>query len=347
MNKAGTSITAILVVEDDPPTRETLSRLSDLLASLAADSEILVLANGVSAATTVALRGHADHLCDLTVHFLAERIDRDTATLVGIDHSLGDWVWILSDPEHNIAHLPRAFAAAGAYDIVFAGTPSLDAVPFGYRILARAFFLAYRAVTGTVVDWPAPRIRIYSRAAARYLTSRLDGEIQLRSLDVSGAFPGTRLGLPDLEESRPRLPAPTVAMRKAFRALLNASSLPLRATIGVSVLGAAFACLTSIYAVSVYLVRDDVAPGWTTLSLQLSGMMFIFALMFGLTAEYVLRLYRVSQPRRKLSIVREMRSPHRRDAGRLNVVSGDGSYRLGAPPDVSAFKTATRREVGP
>jgi hypothetical protein len=328
------AITAIIVVESRLVAASVLTALDEKLAEVAVDQEIVVVANGVPFRVAQELRDATEKVANLTVHFLAERVDRDTAVLVGIDQALGDWLVILTPTAEEVASLPRVLEKAGAYEIVFAGAREPRDIPAPYRIPARIYFKLYRLVSGWPIDWPAPRIRVYSRAAARYLASLLDGDFALRSLSLSGAFPGTREHVPGLPSSDLDLPSARQALRRALRGLINGSAVSLRAVVVVALSAGAIALLSSAYAVLIYLLKEDVAPGWTTLSLQISLMTLLFSVMFALVAEYVLHVYRALGARRRIPIVREIRSPLRRDSGRLNVIGTDGHFQLGAPRDV-------------
>jgi len=328
------TITAIVVVGSQLPSIEVFQGLEATLSDVAIDHEIVVIANSVSSEVAQGLRMLSEKVPNVTIHFLAQYIDRDTAILIGIDHALGDWIVVLTPTKEEIECLPYLLTKVGAYEIVFAGARELGDIPDSYRWVARAYFRLYELVTGSTVDWPAPRIRVYSRAAARYLASLLDGEFALRSLTFSGAFPGIRESITGLPQDDLDLPTPGQALRKAIRGLLNATAVPLRAVIGTALLGGLGATFTSIYTLLVYLLKENVAPGWTTLSLQISIMMFLFSIMFALLAEYVLKMYRTMAPRRGVTIVREIRSPLRRQSDRLNVIGTDGSFQLGAPRDL-------------
>jgi hypothetical protein len=276
------------------------------------------------------------------VHFLAERVDRDTAVLVGIDQGLGDWLVILTPTAEEVASLPRLLEGAGPYEIVFAGARAPGEIPARYRVPARIYFKLYRLVSGWPIDWPAPRIRVYSRAAARYLGSLLDADFALRSLSLSGAFPGTREQITGLPSSDLELPSARRALRRALRGLINGSAVSLRAVVAVALITGAIALVSSAYTILVYLFKEDVAPGWTTLSLQISLMTLLFSVMFALIAEYVLQVYRALGARRRISIVREIRSPIRRGAeARLNVIDSSGAFQLGAPNDVQSRSIRT------
>ncbi|MFC1458343.1 hypothetical protein ACETIH_16890 [Microvirga arabica] len=325
------AITAVTVVEWRLPPLELFEQLEAALCKVAADHEIVIIANAVTANVAQGLRAIIDQVANVTVHFLAQRVDRDTAVLVGIDHALGDWVVVLTPTAEEIAGLPQVLEKAGPYEIVFAGARLEIDIPTTYRRIARIYFKLYELVSGSAIDWPAPRIRVYSRAAARYLTGLLDGEFALRSLSFSGTFPGTREVITGLPESDLELPGLARALRKALRGLVHVSAAPLRITIAAALFAGFIALLSSIYAVLVYIFKENVEPGWTTLSLQISVMMFLFSVMFALLAEYVLKVYRTLVPRQRATVVRELRSPLRQKTDRLNVIDSDGSFQLGAP----------------
>jgi polyisoprenyl-phosphate glycosyltransferase len=332
------AITAVVVVGSRVAPIEVFRNLATCLARASVDYEIVILANDVPADTAQRLVALADAVANVTVHFLAQRIDRDTAALLGIDQALGDWVVILTPTAEEIECLPTVLDRAGPYQVIFAGAPNHREFPFVYRTLVRGYFRLFEIVSRSAIDWPAPRIRVYSRAAARYLTSLVDGEFALRSLNFSGAFPGTRVEVSNLPCDAMGLLSSGAALRKAFRGLLGVNAVALRAVVGIALVAASVAVCSSIYALLVYLLKENVAPGWTTLSLQISTMMLLFSVMFTLLAEYVLNVYRAMAPRRRIVVVREIRSPLRTEANRLNVIGADGiltsnAFALGAPAD--------------
>lgn len=100
----------------------------------------------------------------------------------------------------------------------------------------------------------------------------------------------------------------------------------------MAIAGGAFSVLYSLYAFAVYLVKQDVAAGWTTLSLQLATMMFVFSVVLLFLSEYVIQIHAASPPRsRRFLVVRELRSPLSRRQDLLNVVDGEGRFQLGKP----------------
>ncbi|MES2659825.1 MAG: glycosyltransferase [Verrucomicrobiota bacterium] len=62
---------------------------------------------------------------------------------------------------------------------------------------------------------------------------------------------------------------------------------PLRMVTAAGLLGAFLNLLYAVYVVAIFLTKPTVAEGWTTLSLQLSGMFFFVCLILAVLSEYV------------------------------------------------------------
>jgi hypothetical protein len=62
---------------------------------------------------------------------------------------------------------------------------------------------------------------------------------------------------------------------------------PLRMVTAAGLLGAFLNLLYACYVVFIFIIKPTVAEGWTTLSLQLSGMFFFVCLILAVLSEYV------------------------------------------------------------
>jgi hypothetical protein len=94
------------------------------------------------------------------------------------------------------------------------------------------------------------------------------------------------------------------ALRIGISVIVFNSSMPLRF---VSVLGLSGSLLSFAYSLFVivnYLTRRDLMQGWTTLSLQVSGLFFLVFIILMLLSEYVARVLEESSDR-PLYYVRE------------------------------------------
>jgi len=329
------SVSAVMVADDIMPDRALLATWGEALAELFTDTELVIVANGVSGPAVLELEALAADIPDLTIHFLAERIDRDTAQLVGLDTAIGDWILLAEPRPERLAVLRELIdSVRQGYQVAIAlGEEAGGHGPL-YTGLASAYFRLYRALTGRTVLDPPPALRLYSRAAALYLAGSPDGEMLLKTGTIAGGFPAFLGRWPGLapDRSAPRAWRATVA--KGLQELLSATSTPLRLASVIALTAGALSLVYSVYVVVVYLFKPGVEAGWTTLSLQISGMMFLFSLLFALMAEYMLGIYRGLPPRRRYVITREVRSPGQRHSRRLNVINEEGDFHLGMPAKI-------------
>jgi hypothetical protein len=331
------SVSAVMVADDVVSDRALLARWGNALAEFFTDVELVIIANGVSGPVALELEALVADIPDLTIHFLAERIDRDTAQLVGLDSAIGDWI-LLAEPHSERLSVLRELinSLRDGYQVVVA----LGEEPGGrgplYIVLAAMYFRLYHALTGRTVLNPRPVLRLYSRAAALYLAGSADGEMLLRLGTIAGGFPaflGRWPGLaPDYFSGRDW----RAAVAKGLQALVSVTSAPLRLASVIALVSGVLSLVYSLYVVGMYLFKPGVEPGWTTLSLQISGMMFLFSVLFALMAEYMLGIYRGLPPRRRYVITREVRSSSRRHSRRLNVINEEGDFlHLGMPKNVA------------
>ena len=66
---------------------------------------------------------------------------------------------------------------------------------------------------------------------------------------------------------------------------------------GLGLVGSLLSFAYSFYVIGVYLFKSDVMPGWTTLSLLISGLFAIMFLILALMGEYLGRLLEESTDR--------------------------------------------------
>jgi hypothetical protein len=325
------SLTGI-VVPTSTPSVELLEALSMELSRLSHDGEIVVVSNGARTADSQVLCDLVERVPDTTVHFLAEAVDQEVATLVGMDRALGDWVIVLTPTAQEIGALERLLRETRHFEVVFGVGRERPQPPSLYSAAGEYFFRIYKKLSGAKIEWPTPPIRIYSREATRYLISRLDGEFLMKVLTPRGAFPGTLVALPELDSGARTRPLGE-AVRKALRSLFAASTVPLRLAVSLACVGFVLGLVAIGYAIFIYLTLKDVQPGWTTLSILMAGMLVIFSGLFSLLTLYLLAIYSSIQPRSRMPVVRELRSSKRRHADRLNVIDGSDSCQLGAPSE--------------
>jgi len=331
------SVTAILIIEDHVPSIADLNSLSQAMEAHFVDSDILLVANGVDNKTSLALKSILVSVSDTSVVFLGGRSDFDLARIVGIDHAIGDYVFLGTTGPAQIAVLPAMVKAAQeGFDLIVAKSKKQKEKGYiFYRMFRSLYSRLLRSMTGIAIDLRSPAVRLLSRPAALHVLSQRHGEILLKSLSLGSGFPSKVMI--DAFEIPNNISQKSVSqsMGKGLRAMVSSGTMPMRFA-SISALGAGgLALLYSLYVITTYIFKPDVAPGWTTVSLQVSGMMFLFSLIFVLLVEYTIQIYESMPVSRRSMIIRELHSELSRRSGRLNVVDSNGEFLLGAPEDLA------------
>lgn len=319
----GGKISVGVAVED----AEDVARLEQLDAAvceLSGETEIIVIVNSVQPEVTRALLSLADALADTTILFLDKPVDSDLARLISIDNAIGDWVLLAELQDIDLDHWRKLTeTAAEGFDVV-AAEPHHSGPHGRHWWLRRNFMRFYRMATGLPVLPDPPRTRLYSRAAGLYLIGRKDAEMLLKCVDLGAGFPArqiARSGTPPMAGDRSAMSA----LGKAYRALKSSLVSPIRLAVILAVVAAALNIIYSVYVVLSYVVKDDIAPGWATLSLQNASMFLIFSLLIALLGEYLISIERALNYRLRYSVTREVRSrrSRRRPVQNITVQSPD------------------------
>lgn len=320
-----TFVSVVVVVRNQAD--ELASALGSLVAALgalAADYEIVVVDNASEDGSLELLKAlTADSgLPNLQVFALTTAVDADTAIWMGLDSALGDVV-VIFDPQRDSpeALAPMVQAARGGADIVF-GTNSLSPrEPLLHRVLGRCFEWLYALFHGARFVRDAPALRLLSREAVLLILKHPQPSVTYRQLAQLAGFQRVYMEIAAAPR-HPRTPLLSARIDRGMRLLTTTTRAPLRSATGLATVAAALNMLYSIYVVAVFMLKDDVAPGWTTLSLQTSGMFLLVSLILLILGEHVLQLSTSIKSGAPWQVARELTSARTSRRRGLNVVDG-------------------------
>ena len=244
---------------------------------------------------------------------LSREFGHEVAILAGLETVIGDFVVVMlpdTDPPGLVPSMVEH--SRSGFDIV-SGTRRLHGPqPLFMRLFAPVFY------------WYCNRI----------LRLAIPENTTERMYSAYVGFPSTTVEY-DTESRRGRMRRRSFGevMRRSIGIIVANSTHPLRV---VSVLGIAISGLNALYAgyvVLTYLLKKDVAPGWSTLSLQIAVMFFFLFLVLAVLSAYVGRLLQEGNQVPQYHVIEERQSSVLPDAdGRGNVVSrSDAPTADGAP----------------
>lgn len=276
---------------NDGSARAMIERLIADVAPQVADYEIVVVDNGSSEAGFADLERllRADGLPNVQLYRLVSAAEDDAAAWAGVENALGDYVLVLDPRVDSLTALPAALRAlAEGREVVFFRNRANEPQGLAHRI----YRLVFRHTAGIDLRIDALPQRLLSKRVVGYLLQQPYPGLKYRTLPSQAGFSKATV-----EYDAPRARSdgrrrPVRRLRSALRLLITTTTAPLRIASTAALLGGLLNALYSLYVVLIYLTKPDVAAGWTTLSLQQSGMFFLLSLVMFILIEYLVQLMR-------------------------------------------------------
>ena len=152
-------------------------------------------------------------------------------------------------------------------------------------------------------------MRLLSRRVVNFVMQHGSARVMLRALPSVSGYPKTTVELPGDPPRQKRRRRLRADVHRALGMLLSATTAPARMISAIALLAGLLNVVYALYVVAILIFKEDVAPGWATLSLQVSGMFFLFSMVLALLAEYIIRIFEGALQRPAYTISREVSSP--------------------------------------
>jgi hypothetical protein len=270
---------------------QIVGALAAEIAEAVTDYELILVDNGSDPGANAmyrAVTGPAG-LPNIQVYRLLRQVDYEAAAWAGAENSLGDYILVIDPFSESLVPLRQALdeMLGKQLDLVLLvnKAPRKESLPV--RSLRKAYLALFDWMSGVNLQVEAAQYRLMSKRVVSYLLQQPRPALRYRALPATAGFARSVVTY-----SAPRRPHPAASfprdVRRGLRILLGNSTAPARIASILSLAGAALNLVYSIYVVVLALTRSDLQPGWITLSLQQSGMFFLFSLLAFVMTEYML-----------------------------------------------------------
>ena len=305
-----------------------LRQLCLQLENTTSDFEIVVVDNASSDSTVVLLEELCTTLPNIQVFSLGVVAPDNVATMAGLEQCLGDFVLLLTPTEDELTFIPELIKQATlGFDVVLGQaieTKSPKRCLHGF--LLGIFALFYQCVTRHDIAVNAPMYRLMSRRVLNYILQHEAAFVLYRTLPLIAGFKTATFEFARSTSNvvyRKQKP-----LHKAVSegiALFTASSvIPIRFVSLLCLVSSSLSVLYSFYVIAVFFFNHSVAPGWTTLSLQISGLFFLMFVALAVLSEYIIQISNLAARRPLYHVGREFRSRRVNRRSQLNVFTATG-----------------------
>ena len=300
---------------------KVISDAASGISSLVSDYELIIVDNASDDNSITSLKKLTgeDGLPNLQVYALTKEVDVDTASWVGLENALGDFVVVIDPLADDINFLPDMLdqAASGA-DVVFANNLQKIKQSLSYRCAYTIFNGLYRRFNGINLEKDAPQYRILSKRVINFILQHPQPSISYRHLPATGGFARVNLNYSAKPKSS-QTKRLGESIDRGMRLLLSTTRAPMRMVTSLSLFGAVANVLYSIYIVIIGFLKVDIAPGWISLSLQQSGMFFLISLVLLVLGEYILQMVSLSNDGPLYHVGQEFTSARMTRREKLNI----------------------------
>lgn len=275
---------------------EILTDAASVIDSIVSDYEIIVVDNASdddSISILKSLTSESGH-ANLQIYALTKEVDTDTASWVGLENALGDFVAVIDPLLDDIKFLPKLLeeAVSGA-DVVFANNQQKPPQSAAYRGANAIFQSIYNRFNGVHLAKEAPQYRILNKRVINFILQHPQPAMTYRHLPATGGFVRAYLNYSSQPQaSRPKRLGDSID--RGMRLLVSTTRAPMRLVTSLSLFGAIANLFYCVYVVAVGVLKTDVAPGWISFSLQQSGMFFLISLVLLVLGEYILNMASLS-----------------------------------------------------
>ena len=290
-------LSIVFVVRNQSDNIETvLTDATALVSELVSDYELIVVDNASNDDSVEIYKQltSEEGLPNIQVYALTKEVDSDAASWVGLENALGDYVAVVNPLLDDIKFLPKMLEkAVNGADVVFAKNKQKSKRTLAYRVAYSAFNTLYRWFNGINLEKEAPQYRVLSKSVINFILQHAQPAITYRHLPVSGGFSRANLIYSAKPESQ-HVKRLGESVDRGIRLLVSTTRGPMRLVTSLSLFGAFANFVYSFYVLVIWLTKTDIEPGWVSLSLQQSGMFFLFSLVLLVLGEYILHMASLS-----------------------------------------------------
>ena len=263
-------LSVVFVVRNQSDNIESImTQATAVISDIVSDYELIIVDNASddnSIAVMKRITGE-NGLANLQVYALTKEVDNDTASWVGLESALGDFVVVIDPLVDDIAFILEMLdQAMGGADVVFANNEQKPKQSLAYRGAYSIFHGLYSWFNGIHLAKEAPQYRILSKRVINFILQHPQPAMTYRHLPATGGFARSYLNYSSTPKTA-QTKRLGESVDRGMRLLVSTTRAPMRLVTSLSLFGAVANLVYCVYVVAIGIFKSDVAPGWISVSL--------------------------------------------------------------------------------
>jgi glycosyltransferase involved in cell wall biosynthesis len=238
---------------------------------------------------------------------LSRRFGEEVAISAGLESAIGDYVVVAlasSDPPAMIPELVQK--CLEGHDIAYGVRSRPVQSGLLYRALSSAFYAYCSRFLDLEIPANATQFKCFSRRAVNALLRIDDPSRYLRVFSSVVGFKRVAVPYDTVQRGDERKGRNVISsIGVAIGVVFENSAHPLRVVTWLGILAALANIVYIFYILLVYLFKEDVMPGWTTISFQMAAQFCFITAILAALAEYIGRIMSRLQDRPKYFVMDE------------------------------------------
>lgn len=323
MSKHSLFLSIVCVLQNkESECKEIINNISKVITNLTDDYELIVIDNSSKDKTIKILEeltcGNAA-VKNLQVFSLTNEVDKNIASWAGVENSLGDYVITLDPEKDDINFIPKILEkTVPDIDILFVNNNfKLKYNVFDNSlILLNKFFL--RFIPKTKINFKGSEFRMISRKVINFIFNYPKPHIVFSNLASITGFKKLQIEY-NYEFKRIKKNKTILNINNSVIDIIKRNHFPIRLASILMLLSSFLNLLYVFYIALVYIFKSNIEEGWTTLSLQLSGMFFLISIVLFIICEYLYNLNNSTNDGPLFHIGQEFKSDQNKNFDKLNI----------------------------
>lgn len=287
-----TQILSIVVTLDSRDNGKFLAikNVSEIAKKLDLYHEIVVVVNRYFNQSEINnLKNIASKIANLQIYLLKNVIDYKSATMVGLENSIGDWVLTVDAYQDSLDIIASMLETAfkNNSEVVVALDPKKTNDGICVRLIATLFNFCFKALHKYKLSEESSSLKLFSRSIVNHILQNDSPIIAIETIAAKSNIKKTIINQTLRNNCGLSLKE---RIHNRWIILIGINHMPLRLANLLSGFGALVAVAYSLYVIIINFIRNNVVAGWTTVSLMMSLMFLTMSTVLWLLSEYLVML---------------------------------------------------------